>query len=580
MRGSNCLLVGRVCLLCLGWLGAWVSVVAAEPQPADELLVGGRIITLDAENRIVEALALRDGRIVAAGSEADVRRLAGPGTRVTPLAGRTVIPGIVESHSHAHGAAITEVLSPFVEVSSIGEIQAYLRQRAREVPPDQWIMAPRCDRTRIRERRLPTRDELDAACATHPVLFAVSSEQVLNSRALELLGIDDAWQPPRGVEVHRDPSGRVQMLRHAMALVQPKLPSRSIDRAAKLDSLERLFAVYNSVGITLATERGTDKEGYETYRALAEAKRASLRLRVTLYVSGRTEAAAEESLRQLAVDPRSGDDRFRPAALKIRADGGALWGTAATREPYGPKAVDFYFLKSPDWRGQMNYTVDEMAAVFRVGTRQGWSLSAHVTGEAGVDQVLDAVERVAADEPIRDKRFCLIHAYWPDAATAARCVRLGVTVDTQPAWYYKDADALASVFGGQRMERFIGLAEWLRAGVPTAANTDHMIGFVPDQAFNPFNPFLTLWIMVARRTQGGQVFGPEQRIDRLSALRAMTLGGAYLTFDETRVGSLEPGKYADLAVLDRDYLTCPEDEIRQIQVLSTRVEGREVYRRP
>ena len=204
-------------------------------------------------------------------------------------------------------------------------------------------------------------------------------------------------------------------------------------------------------------------------------------------------------------------------------------------------------------------------------------MAAHVTGDAGVDAVLDAFEAAQKRHPSADPRHTLIHAYFVNAEAAARAARLGVLVDTQPAWYYKDADALAPALGDGRLEPFIGLRTWLDAGVVTAINTDHMFGLDPDNAMNPFNPFLTMATAVTRRTEGGRVIGQAQRVSRMEALKLMTRDAARLSFDEARTGSIEVGKLGDLAILSDDLLTCPEDRIRSIAVDVTIVGGRVVH---
>jgi predicted amidohydrolase YtcJ len=158
-------------------------------------------------------------------------------------------------------------------------------------------------------------------------------------------------------------------------------------------------------------------------------------------------------------------------------------------------------------------------------------------------------------------------------------VALGVCVDTQPAWYYKDADAIVTALGERRVKNFIGLNDWLRGGVKVAINTDHMNGVDPNHALNPFNPFLTMGIAVTRQTEGGQVIGAEQRIGRADALRMMTINAAYLSFDEKRKGSIEVGKLGDLAVLTDDFMACDEGRIKDLQVAATVVGGRVVYER-
>jgi predicted amidohydrolase YtcJ len=191
--------------------------------------------------------------------------------------------------------------------------------------------------------------------------------------------------------------------------------------------------------------------------------------------------------------------------------------------------------------------------------------------------VLDAVEAADAESPIADRRYTLIHAYFANEDTAERAARLGVCVDTQPAWYYKDGDALADALGPARLGQFIGLRTWRRAGVKVAINSDHMQGFGPESALNPYDPFLTMYVAVTRKTEGGQVIGPDERVSREEALRMMTIDAAYLGFDEKRKGSIEVGKLGDLAILSDDLLTCPSEQIKDLHAVLTVVGGRIVY---
>ena len=225
-------------------------------------------------------------------------------------------------------------------------------------------------------------------------------------------------------------------------------------------------------------------------------------------------------------------------------------------------------------------TPDGLKNSIRTGHRLGWQMSTHVTGDAGVDAVLDAVEAANADSPIVDRRFTLIHAYFPDAKTAQRAARLGVVVDTQPAWFYKDGDALLRALGTDRIKSFIGLKVWQQAGVTIALNADHMQGFDPITSLNPYHPFLAMYTAVTRKTQSGQVIGPDQRVSREDALRMTTINAAKLSFDEKRKGSIEVGKFGDLAILSDDFLTCEESRIMDIRSVVTIVGGKVVYERP
>lgn len=221
---------------------------------------------------------------------------------------------------------------------------------------------------------------------------------------------------------------------------------------------------------------------------------------------------------------------------------------------------------------------EKVKNVIRTGHRLGWQLSSHVTGDAGVDMVLDAVEAAHGDAPIDKRRYTLIHAYFADPQTAARAARLGVCVDTQPAWYYKDGDALADALGQKRLEAFIGLKTWQKGGVKVALNSDHMQGIDPDLSLNPFNPWLTLYVAVTRKTQSGAVIGPQERVSRTEALRMMTSEAAWIHFDEQQKGTLEVGKLGDLAVLSEDYFSCSEERIPKIESVLTVVGGKIVHR--
>jgi hypothetical protein len=332
------------------------------------------------------------------------------------------------------------------------------------------------------------------------------------------------------------------------------------------------------VGITSVTERSADLAGLRAYQRLRDAGRLRVRANVTLRVS--SDGSVEDTerfVRSLGVAFGQGDDRLRVGPLKIFADGGILAGTSFMRQPYGLRAAELFAVTDPSYRGFLTLDAGKIRNVIRTGHRLGWQMCAHVTGDAGVDAVLDAVEAADADRPIRDRRFTLIHAYFPDAGTARRAARLGVCVDTQPAWYYKDADALATALGEDRLRAFIGLREWLRSGVRVALDTDHMFGLDPDRSLNPYNPFLTMYVAVTRRTEGGNVIGPEQAVSRAEALRMMTLDAAYLSFDEKKKGSIEVGKLGDLAVLSDDFMACPAERIKDIRVLATVIGGEVVY---
>jgi predicted amidohydrolase YtcJ len=249
------------------------------------------------------------------------------------------------------------------------------------------------------------------------------------------------------------------------------------------------------------------------------------------------------------------------------------------REPYGPQAFSLYNISDPNYRGKLEISPEKLKNIFRTVHRMGWQMSTHVTGDAGVDAALDALEAANADSPVAPRRYNLIHGYFPNEETAKRAARLGAVIDTQPAWFYKDGDALLDALGEARMKRFIGLRIWRDAGLKVALNADHMQGFDPDTSLNPYNPFRAMQTAITRKTEGGKVIGPEQKVSREEALRMCTIEPAWLSFDENRKGSIEVGKLGDVAILTGDFLAIPEEKLNTLRAQTTIVGGKVVFQR-
>jgi predicted amidohydrolase YtcJ len=560
------------------------EVFAAEVAPAEFVLLEGRVHTLDERTPTAQAVAIRDEKIVYVGDDAGAKAFIGPQSEVYRAAGRTVIPGINETHVHALGAAMGEAVQPYKQLGSIAEIQAWVREQAEKTPENEWIRLPRVDVTRIAERRIPTRADLDAAAPDRPAVYiwqyANRQIQVLNSAALRAAGITrETPQLERGkivVDESGEPTGVIE---DAPSLTAKFLPNKRPTPEESLDSLEKLLHIYTTLGITSITERGSNVDGWRTYKAMREAGRLPVRTTLTIRIgSDGTPEGAERAIRALPFHFGEGDDWVKIGPLKIGVDGGVLYGTAYMREPYGPQSFSLYGLNDPLYRGLLQMEADKVKNVIRAGHRLGWQMSSHVTGDAGVDLVLDAVEAANADSPIAERRYTLIHAYFANPDSATRAARLGVCVDTQPAWFYKDGDALLAAFGRKRIEPFIGAATWRAGGVKVALNSDHMQGFDPDGSLNPFNPFLAMYAAITRKTSSGELIGPAERVSRLDALKMVTIDAAWLHFDEKKKGTLEVGKLGDLAVLDGNFFACDEQQIPKLRSVLTVVGGNVVYR--
>jgi predicted amidohydrolase YtcJ len=563
--------------------------------PADLVLVNARVLTVDDRFRVAAALAVRDGRFVAVGSNEDVRPYIGSGTQVIDGRGRTVVPGLIDTHVHALDVAEAEVAQPFQNLQSIDALQAWIRSArsgqpstrpARSGQGDGWIWTPRVYPTRLREHRFPTRQELDAAAPDRPVAVDGAYAFVLNSAALRAAGITrDSADPPGGAIVKDaagEPTGLLRNVGSLLARFRPRSGTVS------LDMLEQIHRQYLAAGITSVIERGATLDGYKSYEELRRADRLRVRATVTIRIPRADDAAeVERFIRGLtfpsapsgAEGRGNKDEWLKVGPLKIVADGGILIGTSFMRQPYGLSARQLYAVDDPRYRGFLSLTPQQIASAIAIGHRLGWQMVVHVTGDAGVDVVLDAFEAAQKEQPAPDRRHTLLHAYFVNPETAARAARLGVLVDTQPAWHYKDADALAEGLGRERLTHFIGLRTWREAGVEVAINTDHMFGLDRNEALNPFNPFLTMYSATTRRTEGGRVVGGNEAVSRQEALRMMTSMAARFSFDEKNRGSVETGKLGDFVVLSDHFLTVSAEKLRAIRADLTVIGGRVAFQR-
>jgi len=564
--------------LLLFWALSTTPTNQAGVPPADLVLLDGRIFTVDRQFSTASALAVRGGRFVAVGSTDEIRRHIGAGTRVIQGRGRTIVPGIIDTHVHSLDVAAAEVVQPFRNLSSVPEVQDWIRKEAARRPRDTWIWTPRTYPTRLREHRFPTRSELDAATTTHPVVVDCAYAFSLNSAALAAAGITRDTPAPPGGAIVKDASGEpTGVLRNAGSLLA-RFGYKT--GAPPLDALEQVHRQYLAAGITSIIERGATVEGYHTYKALHAARRLLVRSTVTIRVPNAGDSAAvERFIDGLPVAFNEGDEWLKAGPLKLVADGGILIGTSFMRTPYGGGARELYALDNPEDRGFLTITPEQITNAVAIIHRRGWQVVVHVTGDAGVDAVLDAIEAAQKQYPAPDRRHTLIHAYFVHPEVAARAARLGVLVDTQPAWYYKDADALATGLGRSRLARFIGLQTWRTAGVGVAINTDHMLGLDRNAALNPFNPFLTIYTATTRKTESGEVVSGDEAVSREEALRMMTSAAARFSFDEKDRGSIETGKFGDFVILDDHVMTVPAERLRTRRPAVTVIGGRIVFER-
>ena len=543
--------------------------------PADTLYYNGKIITMWDERPVVESMTVASGRVLDVGTTQIVGRKTGPRTRQVNLQGRTVLPGLIDSHVHPIKAALAEADG---EIPVLRSFEAVRRHIEAQPAGEDLIFVPKVYSTRLRERRYPDRWEIDEYASDRPVLLDNGYAAVLNSAALELAGVSaDTPDPANGKLVRNDAGEPTGLIVGARQLVVPLLEARTYSHAEMVAALAAMQSAYSMAGLTSVIDRSQTAAGFRAYQDLWEQRKLQVRTSVTRVVNA--ERPVEQVLREIegiTAVTGHGDEMFRVGSLKVVLDGGILLGTAFMRAPYGQN-TQVYGFEDPEYRGELRIRPRDLERIVTLAARLGWQMTAHTTGGGSTDALLDAYEAVNREVPIEDRRFTLTHANFLSGDAIRRAAALGVVADMQPAWYHFDGPALAGVLGPDRMATLQPYRSIIDAGVVVAGGSDHMIKFDARESVNPFDPFLGMWIAVTRMTADGSVHNPEQRITRQEALRMWTLNAAYLTFEEDVKGSLEPGKYADFVIVDRDILTCAVDELRDARVLGTVLGGRDVY---
>jgi predicted amidohydrolase YtcJ len=559
----------------------------AKPKaPADLIIHHAKIVTADAKFSIAEAVAVRDGRILALGDDESIFKLSGPKTRIIDANGQTVLPGLYDSHVHPLMAATSEINGTLPELHSLKDVFDFIRKRAGTTPEGNWIVVRFAFPTRLDEARFPTKKELDEAAPKHPVLYQAGPAGIVNSLALKLSGVTrDTANPPGGVVV-KDASGEpTGMLRNAYSVLKgvSEYSDNKVKPESKRGAVLKLLKMYAEQGITSIGDRDAGRDSLDIYLSLKE--KGELPVRVNVARSFNPDGTREEIARRLEALPGPdkrggptgvGDDMVRIGPIKIYMDGGMLNGTAYMRQPW-PRG-ETYQITEDGYRGLLFIQPEQLKMVVEEAAKRKWQVTAHTAGEAAMDNLLDAYELINRDIPIKDRRFCITHANFPSRQNLERCRELGVCADVQPAWLWKDGTTLFKVLGEQRMRWFSPYKTWMKY-TTIGGGSDHMIKLDSLAATNPWNPWLGLWITLTRVTERGTALTPDERLTREEALRLYTVNNAYLNHEEKAKGSLEPGKLGDMILIDRDYLTCPLREIPETRVMATIVGGKVVYER-
>lgn len=553
---------------------------ALAADEADLILHHGKIVTVDRDFSVREAMAVKDGRILSVGSEADVLKSRGEKTKVVDLKGKTVLPGLADSHVHPADAAMIEFDHPVPDMESISDVLEYIKSRAEVLKEGEWIVVRQVFITRLREQRYPTKAELDAAAPRHPVVFSTGPDASANSLALAKSGIDKDFQVTGPGKIEKDPATGepTGILRSAMRYLKVAPNEKKATPDEQDERLLKLLRDYTSVGITSMIDRNASPAGVDQYRRLHAAKKLPLRVRISHHVdnSGKTSDMAAE-IERIAADPLCrGDDMLRMIGIKTFLDGGMLTGSAYMLRPWGVSRI--YSIDDPGYRGLLYIPHETLVPMVQAAVANGLQFTAHSVGDGAVQALLDAYEEVNRTTPVAPTRPCITHSNFMTGPAIEQAARLGVMVDIQPAWLYLDTRTLVAQFGYDRLRYFQPLKTLFEAGVTAGGGSDHMQKIGSLRSINPYDPWLGIWVTLTRRARWhDKPLHPEECLSREQAVRFYTINNAKIMFLDNRTGSLEAGKLADFIVIDRDLLTCPVDEIRATKVISTWLAGQLIH---
>ena len=534
-----------------------------------EIYANARILTVDPGRPSADAVAVRYGRIVAVGDEAEVRPQVGSDATSVDLGGRTMVPGFIDAHNHMACTAETffAVDASPRSVSSIAELVTAVAEAAERTPPGAWVRGFGMDWTRLADGRRPTRWDLDEAGDTHPVVILhVSGHYALvNSRALADSGLGEAAADPAGGSLERDASGRLTglLLDSATNLVlQTSVDicghGPNIHTAVETDELARMIGEasrrYLAAGLTTICDPQVTSREMKAYQLARTQGDLSIRT-VMLPLSHQL----DEYLAIGLVGP-IGDDHLRVGAMKFYTDGAITGGTAVFTEPMGSRG---------QYPGSLYHEPAELADLLRRAAGAGWQLAIHTMGDRAMGIMLDGVEAAMARAPDRDMRHRIEHSTWPTAEQLARIARLGMVPVTQPGSIAELGDIWHDHLG-ERVHHAMPLRDQLELGIRPAISSDAFV-----QSYRPLD---TIAAALHRVTPSGFQVGPDQELTVEEALAAHTINAARALHLEDRIGSIEVGKLADFAVLDGDLLGASAEEIRSLPIWMTVVGGEVLHR--
>jgi len=537
-----------------------ISVLAVAPLWAgqrvepDTVLFNGRIWTADDTLPRAEAVAISNGRILAVGTNDEVRALASPLTRKFDLGGMTVLPGFNDAHSHPVYSGVELLKRVACDKDSIEAIQAALRERAGKTPRGEWVIGFLYDDGKT--PRPLSRSDLDAAVPDHPVLVSHRGGHTVfvNSVAFKVAGIDEKTPDPAGGRYGRDSAGRLSgFVADAAAEQLRQLIPNEVSRDDLRQGAALISKMFTSKGVTSACDADAGHDAVQGYQDARDAGELHFRTYCHIHLDDL------QRFMDAGIHSGFGDGWLRIGGVKQYADGSISERTAWLSQPY---------IGMGDYTGLQVTPRDELLETARKAHAAGWQLATHANGDLAIDEVLGVYEQVQKEMPRPDPRFRIEHCTLLNAALIQRMAALKVIPAPFSCYVYFHGDVM-HFYGEDRTRNMFPMRSFLDAGLRPTDSSDYTA--------SPCDPMMWLQSQLTRTDPNGNIWGANQRITLEEAIRCGTLNGAYASFEEEVKGSIAAGKYADLVVLDQDVFKTEPGELLSVHVERTMVGGKWVY---
>jgi predicted amidohydrolase YtcJ len=534
---------------------AGISAQAQLPRaPAPDLvLLNGNVITVDRNFSVAEGVAIAGDRIMTVGNGDQLRALADARTRIVDLKGHTVIPGLMDNHLHGAGGG------PGVDLSrarTLADVYGAITDRVRASAPGELIVSNSdWHEAQLQEQRLPLRDDLDTVAPKNPVVLVRGGhEYILNSAALARWNITTSTSEPGGGRITRYADGRLngELVDTAKSFVQ--LPAITRTPGETLAGRIADYKKLNDAGLTTIRHPGISVAEYRMLQEMQKRRELTIRINALLRAGNPN---ADQPITSSGIRQGEGDAWLRVGGIKLGVDGGFEGGLMRSvyEKPWDENGA---------FRGLQTMDTERFVASVRDLNRQDWRVATHAVGDAAIDLVLNAYEKANADRSIVDRRWSIEHAFIGRADHLPRMKALAVAISAQHHLYLA-GPSLVKYWGAERAAITTPARMYLDAGLQVSSGSDAPVV--------PYPPLWTIYHFITRDTITGGVLGADQRVTRQQALRMATINNAWLNMEERTKGSIEPGKLADLVILNEDPLTCPESRLRDARVLATIVGG-------